>query len=147
MALRRFAFLLIALVLALPAAAQNLSFDSLERALRLNAYQKQRFDAAVDATHRAMFAIGMGALQAKARVGAELLKDRPDPNAFLMAQDELVEFSRPHVRNARDEWLKFYSVLDEEQLRVARDFVDEKLRLLEKLGAHLGGLMAEQLRK
>ena len=143
MALRRVVFVLLAFLLALPAAAQSFSFDSLERALRLTPYQKQRFDAAVDATHRAMFAIGMGALQAKSRVGAELLKDRPDPDAFFKAQDELVEFSRPHVRNAREEWLKFYSVLDEQQVRVARDFVDEKLRLLEKLGAHL----AEKLQK
>lgn len=147
MILRRCSFALLALLLALPAAAQSISFDSLERSLKLNAYQKQRFDAAVDATHRAMFAIGMGALQAKARVGSELLKDRPDPNAFLMAQDELVEFSRPHVRNARDAWLGFYAVLDEEQLRVARYFVDEKLQLIEKLGAHLGGLLAEKLQK
>jgi hypothetical protein len=110
----------LSLSLSLPAAAQGkLSFESLERSLRLNAYQKLRFDAAVNATHRAAVAIGLGALQAKGRLAAELLKDRPDPNALALAQDELV--------------------------KVARDFVDEKLKLVEQLGAHLGRYIAENL--
>jgi len=136
------------LLLALPAAAQlDIGFDRLEKTLKLTPYQKNRFDHAVADTQRAMFAIGLGALQAKSRLASELLKDRPDPNALMLAQDELVEFSRPHVRNAREAWLQFYATLDEEQLRVAKGFVEEKLRKLEEVGRHLGLFIAEQLRK
>ena len=148
--IRRFVLFLAALLLATSAAAQgkgNFGFESLERALKLNPYQQNRFDNAVAATQRAMVAIGLGALQAKSRVALELLKDRPDPNAMLMAQDELVEFSKPHVRNAREAWTQFYATLDDEQIRIARGFVDEKLRLLEDLGRHLGQVLAEKLQK
>ena len=148
MAIRRFLLLLVALLVALPAAAQErLGFEGLERSLRLNPYQKQQFDAAVAATQRAMVAIGLGALQAKSRLAQELLKDRPDPKALLMAQDELVEFSKPHVKAAREEWMRFYAMLDEEQVRIARNFVEEKLRLLERLGEHLGRHVEEALRQ
>jgi hypothetical protein len=147
MLIRRFLLLIASLVLALPVAAQgNRGFESLERSLRLNPYQKQQFDLAVNATQRAMVAIGLGALQAKSRLAQELLKDRPDPDALFLAQEELVEFSRPHVRAARDEWLRLYAMLDEEQVRIARGFVEEKLRLLEEVGAYLGRHLQERLR-
>ena len=148
MAIRRFLILLFAFLVALPAAAQGrLGFEGLERSLRLSPYQKQQFDVAVSATQRAMVAIGLGALQAKSRVAQELLKDRPDPNALLMAQEELVEFSKPHVSSARQEWMRFYAMLDEEQVRIARSFVEEKLRLLERLAEHLGRHVEETLRQ
>ncbi len=146
--LRRLLLVLALALLALPAAAQtNFGFEGLERSLRLNPWQKQQFDAAVNATQKAMLAIGLGALQAKSRLAQELLKDRPDPNALMMAQEELVEFSKPHIRKARDEWLLFYSMLDDEQLGIARAFVDEKLRLLEKVGEELGRFLAQQLKR
>ena len=145
--LRRVLLLLAWLCAALPAAAQgNFGFESLERNLRLSPWQKQQFDVAVLATQRAMIAIGLGALQAKSRLAQELLKDRPDPDAMLRAQEELVEFSKPHVRKARDEWLRFYAMLDDDQVRIAREFVDEKLRLLERVGEELGRYLSERLR-
>jgi hypothetical protein len=144
--IRRFVLLLAVFLVALPAAAQGrLGFEGLERSLRLSPYQKQQFDVAVTATQRAMVAIGLGALQAKSRLVQELLKDRPDPNALLMAQEELVEFSKPHVNAAREEWIRFYAMLDEDQVRIARSFVEEKLRLLERLGEHLGRHVEEAL--
>lgn len=148
MIIRRFLLLIASLVLALPVAAQgNRGFESLERSLRLNPHQKQQFDLAVTATQRAMVAIGLGALQAKSRLAQELLKDRPDPDALFLAQEELIEFSKPHVRAARDEWLRLYAMLDEDQVRIARAFVEEKLRLLEEMGAYLGKYLQERLQK
>lgn len=146
MRLVRFVLALLALACA-TAAQANVGFDGLERSLRLNPLQKERFDVAVQATHKAMLAIGLGALQAKSRLAQELLKDRPDPDALLKAQDELVELSRPYLRNSRDEWIRFYATLDDEQLRVARAFVDEKLRLIERAGAELGRYLSERLQK
>jgi len=146
--MRRLLLLLAVFLVALPAAAQGkLGFEGLERSLRLNPYQKQQFDVAVTATQRAMVAIGLGALQAKSRLAQELLKDRPDPNALLLAQDELVEFSKPHVRAAREEWVRLYAMLDDEQVRIARGFVEEKLRLVEELGQHLGQYIEERMRR
>lgn len=148
MDIRRLLLIVACLSVAPPVVAQsNLGFESLERSLRLNPIQKQQFDAAVNATQKAMLAIGLGAVQAKARLAQELLKDRPDPNALMMAQDELVEFSKPHVSRARDEWLRFYAMLDDDQVRLARSFIDEKLRLLEQAGQHLAELLGEKLRK
>ena len=146
--IRRFLLLLAVVLVALPAAAQGrLGFEGLERSLRLNPYQKQQFDVAVTATQRAMVAIGLGAIQAKSRLAQELLKDRPDPNALLLAQDELVEFSKPHVNSARQEWVRLYAMLDDEQVRIARGFVEEKLRLLEDVASYLGRYLQERLQK
>jgi hypothetical protein len=148
MTMRRFLLLLAVFLVALPAAAQGrLGFEGLERSLRLNPYQKQQFDVAVTATQRAMVAIGLGALQAKSRLTQELLKDRPDPNALLLAQDELVEFAKPHVNAARQEWVRLYAMLDDDQVRIAREFVEEKMRLIERLGQHLGRHIEEGLRQ
>ena len=131
-----------------PAASQgNFGFDGLEETLRLNPWQKERFDVAVLSTQRAMVAIGLGAIQVKARLAQELLKDRPDPNALMIAQDELVEFSKPHIKRARDDWRRFYETLDDHQVRTARAFVEEKLRLLEKAGEHLAQLLSERMRR
>ena len=146
--IRRFLLFLAVCLVAIPAAAQGkLGFEGLERSLRLNPYQKQQFDVAVTATQRAMVAIGLGAIQAKSRLAQELLKDRPDPNALLLAQDELVEFSKPHVNSARQEWVRLYAMLDDEQVRIARGFVEEKMRLIEELGQHLGKFIEERTRR
>ncbi len=136
--MRRFFYALLFFALLAPGwvAAQlpGFGFEGVETSLRMTPYQKQQFDVAVTATQRAMIAIGLGAIQAKSRIAQELLKDKPDPDAFFMAQDEMVEFSKGHVRGARDEWLRLYTMLDEDQVRVAREFVEEKLRLIEQVG-------------
>lgn len=131
---------------ALPAVAMDPGFDRLERSLRLNPIQQQQFDVAVRATHRAMITIGMGALQFKGRLGMELLKDRPDPKALELAQDELVDLARPQVRAAKDEWLRFYSLLDDEQLGAARGYLEERLRKLDELAEHLIRRLTEETR-
>ena len=139
MAARRFFVAVLALlaVLASPAYAADAELERLQRSLKLNPTQQRQFDVALQATQRAMLAIGMGALQFKARLGMELLKDRPDLNALAAAQDELLEISRPQVRAARDEWLRFYSLLDEEQVGAARGYMEERLRKLDQLAEHL----------
>lgn len=153
-ALRRFLIAVFCCLLAaLPAMAQpslpdlSLGFDRLERSLRLTPWQKEQFDAAVNATQKAALAIGLAAVQAKGRLAQELLKDRPDPDALFHAQDEFIEFSRPYVRRAREAWRSFYATLDEDQVRTARAFVEEKLRLIEKMGEHLAQYIARSLQK
>ena len=149
MVVQRLVLVVGCLLVTPPVVAQssNFGFEGLEQSLRLSPWQKQQFDVAVTATQRAMVAIGLGTIQVKARLAQELLKERPDPDALFKAQDELVEFSRPHVTRAREEWRRFYTMLDDDQLRTARTFVEEKLRLLEKAGEHLAQLLGERLRK
>ena len=141
--MRWFFSLIAALGLLVPAvaSAQLADFSELERSLRLNPYQKQQFDAATAATQRAMVAIGLGAIQAKSRLAQELLKDKPDPEAFFLAQEELVEFSKPHLRAARDEWLRLYALMDDDQVRTARTYIEGRLRRLEDIGAILGRVL------
>jgi hypothetical protein len=139
--MRRLVDLLLVFALLAPMAAgaqmPRFGFEEFERSLRLTPYQKEQFDVATRATQRAMIAIGLGVLQAQSRLAQELLKDRPDPDALMTAQQELLEFSKPHVRNAREEWMRLYATLDEQQVRLARTFVEEKLRLLEKVAEQL----------
>ena len=123
--------------LAAPAFARDADLERMQRSLKLNPIQQQQFDVAMAATQRAMLAIGMGALQFKSRLGMELLKDRPDMNSLSLAQDELVEMSKPHIRAAKDEWVRFYSMLDDEQVGAARAYMDERLRKLDQLAEHL----------
>lgn len=141
MNLRRFLPALAALLaaFALPAFARDPGMERLERSLKLNPIQQQQFDIALQATQRAMLSIGMGALQLKTQLGMELLKDRPDAKALAQAQDELVEMSRPLVRTARDEWLRFYSLLDDEQVGTARAYLEERMRKLDQLAEHIIG--------
>lgn len=141
--MRRLFSLLFALVLLAPAwaSAQLGDFSELERSLRLNPYQKQQFDVATAATQRAMVAIGLGAIQAKSRIAQELLKEKPDPDAFFMAQEELVDFAKPHLRAARDEWLRLYALMDDDQVRTARNYIESRLRKLEDIGAILGRVL------
>lgn len=136
-AIRRLAALAMGLLAFAAGAAADPGFERLERSLRLDPAQQQQFDVAMQATQRALLAIGMGALQLKARLGMELLKDRPDAQALAQAQEELVALSKPHVRTARDEWLRFYSMLDDEQVGAARGYLEERLRKLDELAEHI----------
>ena len=139
MAIRRLLVVLLAFgaALALPVFARDAGVERLERSLKLDPLQQHQFDVALQATQRAMITIGLGALQFKTRLGMELLKDRPDPKALTQLQDEVVELARPQVRAARDEWMRFYAMLDGEQSAAAQAFMEEKLRKLDQVAEAL----------
>ena len=138
---------LVMALLALPAAAHDRDFDRLEQRLRLNPIQQEQFEIAVRATKRALLTIGLGALQMKTAFARELLKDRPDPRALELAQDELVEMSRPLIRNARDEWLRLYAMMDDDQVAIARAMIEERMKKVERLAEHLSEYLARELRQ
>ncbi len=125
-------FTVLLLAFACDATAMSMPrFDKLERDLKIRPEQKQQFDTAVGATQRALLAVGMTLVQFKDRLAQELLKPRPDMRAFFEAQESLVEQTRPLFREAREEWLRLYAQLDDEQVEVARAFVEQQLgRLL-----------------
>jgi hypothetical protein len=134
-AIARFRILFTALLLAVACGASAFElprFDQLEAKLKIRPEQKQQFDAAVGATQRAMLAVGLIAVQLKDKLGQELLKPRPDFKALMEAQQELIEQTRPLFREARQEWTKLYAQLDDEQVAIARSFVDEHIGRLFK---------------
>ncbi|HXS53587.1 MAG TPA: hypothetical protein VN782_13725 [Usitatibacter sp.] len=141
-----FAAALLLLGSAFAHASSLPGFDDLERSLRLDAVQKAQFDVAVGATQRALVSVGLGALELKARIAAELAKPAPDVDEIARAQEQIVEQSRPLFREAHREWERFFAMLDREQERRARALIGKKLAQLERLGDQLRGLLGEAFR-
>ena len=116
----------ILLAASLGATAVSLpNFDELEQKLKIRSEQKDQFDMAVGSTKRALFAVGLAALQLKQRLTQELLKDRPDFGALMREQEAVVEQTRPLFREAGEQWKKLYAILDDEQVRIAKSYLKE----------------------
>ncbi len=107
--------------------------ERLEKQLRMSPEQKAQFDVAVGASKRAMLSSAITGMEFKARLQRELLKPQPDLAAIFQAQEALVEQNRPAFREARDEWVKLYALLDEEQVKVARSYVERTMLGVEVL--------------
>ena len=135
--LRRFSVVLAAMLLcvtSLGAAASRFEgLDRLERQLRLNPEQKEQFDIASGATKRALLSSALTAMEFKERLGRELMRARPDLDVLFAAHEALIEQNRPLFRIARDEWLRLYAMLDEDQVRIARAHVEGMLMGMEPL--------------
>lgn len=114
------------------ASVPSFGFGDLERSLRLTPEQKTQFDAAVAATHRALLSVTLVGWEMKDRIGAELAKPRPDPEAFARIQDDAFEQTRPLFKEARVEWARLYAMLDPQQVRIARTYVEEQFEVLER---------------
>jgi hypothetical protein len=135
---------------ALAAQAQGFSlgprYDDLEARLKLNPAQKEQFDLARAATQRALLSIGLVALEIKGRLAAELAKDRPDFEFLTRDPEALVAQVRPHFREARAEWARLYALMDDDQVRIAREYMDKQFAQLETIGVEILKLMRERLR-
>jgi hypothetical protein len=136
--------------LALASHAQGFSlgprYDELESRLRLNPAQKAQFDVAKGATQRALLSIGLVALEIKGRLATELAKDRPDLEFLLRDPDALVAQVRPHFREARAEWARLYAMMDDDQVAIAREYMDTQFARLENAAAEIVKLMRDRLR-
>src|SRR5688500_204899 len=117
-ALRYLVTLFALCVVSLGAAASRMEgLEQLARQLRLNPEQKIQFDIAKAATQRALLSSALTGMEFKERIGRELMRPRPDLDAIFAAQEALVEQNRPLFRAARDEWVRLYALLDEDQVR------------------------------
>jgi hypothetical protein len=128
--------ILATLLVALSCAASALGmpdFGPLEQKLKLKPPQKAQFSVAVAATQRALLNVALTGMELKDKLTIEFSKPRPDLNAIYAANVAMVEQNRPLFNQARIEWQRLYALLDENQVVIARNYVDEKL-------AGLGGL-------
>jgi len=123
---------------------QFLQLEGLERALKLTPAQKEQYDMAVGATKRVMLAVTLAAVQAKERLAAELAKPRPDFRALEGLRDELLGETRTLRREAREEWMKLYAMLDQAQVAELRDFLERRLDHLGLLHDFLRNLPADR---
>ena len=105
----------------------------LERQLQLRPEQKAQFDVAAAATQRALVSSALSAVEFKERVTRELLRPRPDLAELFAAQEAMVEHNRPIFRIAREEWVRLYAMLDEDQVRIAKAYVERTLLGVESL--------------
>jgi len=124
------AALLLALSFGAHAGPLDRDFDRLEKSLRLTPEQKEQFDVAVAATQRALLAVAMAGMQIQERMRVELEKPRPDLNLLYDIQDQVIEANKPLFRDARNEWKKLYAMLDPEQVRIAKRYIEDRLNLL-----------------
>ena len=120
------------LALSFGASAAMPNFDGLEARLKIRPEQKEQFDVTVGATKRALLMVGIVAMQLKDKLTAELSKSAPDFRAFARANEDLIEQTRPLFKEAGEEWKRLYSLLDDEQVEIAKAFLREHLgRLLQ----------------
>ena len=124
------AALLLALAFGASAGPMDRDFDKLERALGLTPEQKEQYDVAVAATKRALLALAMSGMQVKERMEREFSKDRPDLNILYDFHDLVIQQNKPVFREAGEEWKKLHRMLDPDQVRIARRFIEDKLDLL-----------------
>jgi len=124
------AAMLVALSLGAHAGPLDRDFQKLERALRMNPAQKEQFDIAVGATQRALLAVAMAGMQIQERMRVEMDKPRPDLNLLYDIHEQVIEQNKPLFREAREEWMRLYALLDPEQVRVAKRYIEERLDLL-----------------
>jgi hypothetical protein len=127
--LRSFLALLL-LAVAFGASAQSADFDKLERQLRLKPHQKEQFAQARSATQMALVASAMSLTVMKQDLEEELSKARPDFLGLLASQQAAYELNAPLFRNAGEEWNKLYALLEDDQVAIAKRYVEERLRSL-----------------
>ena len=123
-----------ALFVSLDAAARPLDgLRELERQLQLRPEQKAQFDVAAAATQRALVSSALSGVELKERLARELMRPRPDLAELFAAQEAMVEQNRPLFRTAREEWVRLYAMLDEDQVRIAKAYVERTLLGVESL--------------
>lgn len=102
-------------------------FGLLERQLRIRPAQKAQFDAAVEASRRALMSVALAGLQVKERLAHELAKPLPDLNALYQLHAEAADLTLPNFREARAEWERLFAMLDRRQVEALKRFLAEQL--------------------
>ena len=126
---------------------QLLQLDRLEQALKLTPRQQEQYDLAVGATKRLMLGLTLSAAQVKERVAAEFAKPWPDFRNLENLRDEVMTETRTLRREAQQEWMRLYAMLDEAQVAELRDFAQRRMDHLGLLHDFLRGMPANRPKK
>ena len=66
----------------------------------------------------------------KQELADELSKKRPDLTGLLTSQRAAYELNAPLFAKASEEWSKLYALLEDDQVAIARRYVEKQLRSL-----------------
>ena len=102
-------------------------FQRLERELRLKPHQKAQFDVATQSLKRTLVGIGPTLLEVKQQLAEELLKPKPDFLGLLDRQRAAYELAAPLFRETFAEWGRLYALMEDDQVAVARRFLQEAI--------------------
>ena len=122
--------LVVLLFLTLPARAFTIEvpdFGRLEAELRLKPLQKAQAEIAVQASQRALMSVAIAGLQVKERLSSELAKPLPDLNVLYRLHADAYEMAAPNFREAREEWERFFRLLDKRQVEATKRFLRDNL--------------------
>ena len=74
-----------------------------------------------------LLSAAIAAMQVKQRLQQEFPKPRPDLGALADLRDAIAEQVKPLQRESREEWLKLYAMLNEDQVAILKSFLEDKL--------------------
>jgi hypothetical protein len=135
-------FASLALFLSLGALASPFPrLDQFGHTLDLSPAQQAQFDTAVTATQRVVLAIAANAVQMKVQIGVEFAKARPDLERLARLKDANEEAVDPLRHAARDQWLRLYAMLSDEQVAKVKAHLQERFEHLEALHQFVMRLM------
>lgn len=120
------------LLLAMPSlvlaqAVQMPDFQRLEKQLRLKPHQKAQYDVAVVALKRSLVASAGTFAELREQLTDELMKSKPDFLTLLNRQRAAYEINAPIYRETLDEWGKLYALLEDDQVAIAKRFLQDAL--------------------
>jgi hypothetical protein len=102
-------------------------FKRLERELRLRPEQKAQYDVAVASLQRTLLASAGIFMELKQQLADELVKPRPDFRRLFSSQRAAFDMLSPLLQETLDEWSKLYALLEQDQLVIAKRFLQDAL--------------------
>jgi hypothetical protein len=74
-----------------------------------------------------MIQLALAGMQVKQRLEEEFAKPRPDFAVIEEARRAVIEDGRTLRREAREEWLKLYAMLDDDQVATLKRFIQDQV--------------------
>ena len=102
-------------------------FKRLEQELRLKPHQKAQYDVAVASLKRTLLASASIFMEMKQQLADELMKPRPDFARLMSSQKAGLEMMSPLLAETMDEWGKLYALMEDDQVVIAKRFLQESL--------------------
>ena len=102
-------------------------FKRLERELRLKPSQKVKYDVAVASLKRTLLASATIFMEMKEQLATEVTKSNPDFARLWSSQRAAFDMMSPLLAETLDEWQKLYALLEDDQVVIAKRFLQDAL--------------------